>query len=68
MFDRAEDEAKALKDKTAMSAELEAKLSERGFWTVVLLRTFTFLLQPADRVGPRDPGDLDQVLSGTEAA
>ncbi len=28
--------------------DLEARLSGRGFWTVVLLRCFTFLLQPVD--------------------
>lgn len=28
--------------------ELEAKLSERGFWAVALVRCFTFLLQPVD--------------------
>lgn len=28
--------------------KLEARLSERGFWAVVLLRCFTFLLQPVD--------------------
>lgn len=27
---------------------LEARISERGFWMVVLIRTFTFLLQPVD--------------------
>ena len=44
---------------------LEARLSERGFWTVVLLRTFTFLLQPVDWLCGLSSMPMRTVLAGT---
>jgi uncharacterized membrane protein YdjX (TVP38/TMEM64 family) len=44
---------------------LEAHLSERGFWAVVLLRTFTFLLQPADWLCGLSSMPMRTVLTGT---
>ena len=44
---------------------LEAKLSERGFWTVVLLRSFTFLLQPVDWLCGLSSIPMRTVLAGT---
>ena len=44
---------------------LEARLSARGFWTVVLLRTCTFLLQPADWLCGLSSMPMRTVLAGT---
>ena len=44
---------------------LETRLSERGFWAVVLLRTFTFLLQPADWLCGLSSMPMRTVLTGT---
>lgn len=44
---------------------LEARLSERGFWTVALLRMFTFLLQPMDWLCGLSSIRMRTVLAGT---
>jgi uncharacterized membrane protein YdjX (TVP38/TMEM64 family) len=44
---------------------MEARLSERGFWAVVVLRTFTFLLQPADWLCGLSSMPMRTVLTGT---
>jgi uncharacterized membrane protein YdjX (TVP38/TMEM64 family) len=44
---------------------LEARLSARGFWTVVVLRTFTFLLQPVDWLCGLSSMRMRTVLAGT---
>ena len=43
----------------------EARLAERGFWAVVLLRCFTFLLQPADWLCGISSIPMRTVLTGT---
>ena len=43
----------------------EARLCERGFWAVVLLRSFTFLLQPVDWLCGLSSIPLRTVLLGT---
>lgn len=43
----------------------EEQLSKRGFWAVVLLRTFTFLFQPVDWVCGLSRMPLRTVLAGT---
>ena len=44
---------------------LEARLSKGGFWAVVLLRSFTFLLQPADWLCGLSRMPMRTVLAGT---
>lgn len=43
----------------------ESRLSERGFWAVVLLRSFTFLLQPVDWLCGLSSMPMRTVLSAT---
>jgi uncharacterized membrane protein YdjX (TVP38/TMEM64 family) len=43
----------------------ESRLSERGFWAVVLLRSFTFLLQPADWLCGVSSMPMRTALAGT---
>ena len=43
----------------------EARLSERGFWAVVLLRSFTFLLQPVDWLCGVSSMPMRTALAGT---
>lgn len=43
----------------------ESRLSERGFWAVVLLRSFTFLLQPVDWLCGISSMPLRTALAGT---
>lgn len=43
----------------------EARLCERGFWAVVLLRSFTFLLQPVDWLCGLSSMPMRTVLAGT---
>lgn len=44
---------------------LEARLSERGFWTVVVLRMFTYLMQPIDWLCGVSSIPMRTVLAGT---
>ena len=44
---------------------VEARLSKHGFWAVVLLRTFTFLLQPVDWLCGLSSMKMRTVLSAT---
>lgn len=44
---------------------LEARLSKRGFWAVVLLRSFTFLLQPVDWLCGLSSMPMRTALAGT---
>lgn len=46
-------------------ARLEARLSARGFWAVVALRSFTFLMQPADWLCGVSSIPMRTVLAGT---
>lgn len=43
----------------------ETRLSERGFWAVVAIRTFTYLLQPADWLIGLSAIRLRTALAGT---
>ena len=43
----------------------EARLSERGFWAVAVLRSFTFLLQPVDWLCGVSSMPLRTALAGT---
>ena len=43
----------------------EARLSERGFWAVVVLRSFTFLLQPVDWLCGMSSMPMRTALAGT---
>ena len=43
----------------------ETRLSERGFWNVVLLRSFTFLLQPVDWLCGLSSMPMRTALAGT---
>lgn len=43
----------------------ESRLSERGFWAVVVLRSFTFLLQPVDWLCGLSSIPMRTVLAGT---
>jgi uncharacterized membrane protein YdjX (TVP38/TMEM64 family) len=43
----------------------EARLSERGFWAVVVLRSFTFLLQPVDWLCGVSSISMRTALAGT---
>jgi uncharacterized membrane protein YdjX (TVP38/TMEM64 family) len=43
----------------------EERLSERGFWAVVVLRSFTFLLQPADWLCGVSSIPMRTALAGT---
>ena len=43
----------------------EARLCERGFWAVVLLRSFTFLLQPVDWLCGLSSMPMRTALAGT---